>query len=184
MRQPRLNGRQARWCYYLTPYDFIIKYRSGATNLADAPLRRPDYQAKRKNQEIEETENGLLAILEAKMARIQGIKVRYLKQVLTGDIELESSARHNKEALTSEKARGLMSLMPMGNLQEKGGRMSLVPMGNPLDEETNHLLGVVQIQVITRRQAREATREESPQKDVLVDLKKLVAAAQEYNPFI
>jgi hypothetical protein len=77
------------------------------------------------------------------MARVQGIKVRHLKQVLTGDIELESSAGRNKEALTGEKAGGLMSLMPMGNLQEKGGRTSLVPIGNPLDEETNHLLGVV-----------------------------------------
>ena len=70
MRQPRLNGRQARWCYYLTLYDFIIKYRLGATSLADAPLRRPNYSAKRKNQEIEETENSLLAILGAKMAYI------------------------------------------------------------------------------------------------------------------
>ncbi len=118
------------------------------------------------------------------MAYIQEIKVRYLKQVLTGDIELESSAGRNKEALTGEKVGGLTSLMPMGNPQEKGGRTSLVPMGNPLDKETDHLLGVIWIQVITRRQAREATREESPQKDVLVDLKKLVAAAQEYDPFI
>jgi hypothetical protein len=36
-----------------------------------------------------------------------------------------------------------MSLMPMGNPQEKGGRTSLVPIGNPLDKETDHLLGVV-----------------------------------------
>jgi hypothetical protein len=77
------------------------------------------------------------------MAHILGIKVRYLKQVLTGDIELESSARLNKEALTGEKARGLMSLMPMENPQEKGGRTSLMPMGNPLDKETDHLLRVV-----------------------------------------
>ncbi|EED18398.1 gag/polymerase/env polyprotein, putative [Talaromyces stipitatus ATCC 10500] len=43
MKQSRLNGRQAQWCYYLTPYDFVIKWRSGSTNPADAPSRRPDY---------------------------------------------------------------------------------------------------------------------------------------------
>jgi hypothetical protein len=26
MRQPRMNGRQARWCLYLTPFDFLIKH--------------------------------------------------------------------------------------------------------------------------------------------------------------
>ena len=28
MRQPKLNGRQARWCLFLTPFDFVIKHRS------------------------------------------------------------------------------------------------------------------------------------------------------------
>jgi hypothetical protein len=45
MKQPRLNGRQARWCFMLTPYDFTIQYRKGASNPADAPSMRPDYGA-------------------------------------------------------------------------------------------------------------------------------------------
>ena len=45
MRQPKINGRQARWLVYLTPYDFIIKHRPGLLNPADGPSRRPDYKA-------------------------------------------------------------------------------------------------------------------------------------------
>jgi hypothetical protein len=43
MKQPRINRRQARWLVYLTPYDFIIKYRLGLLNPIDSLLRRPDY---------------------------------------------------------------------------------------------------------------------------------------------
>ena len=45
MKQPRINGRQARWLVYLTPYDFVIKHRPGLLNPADGPSRRPDYKA-------------------------------------------------------------------------------------------------------------------------------------------
>lgn len=40
MKQPRLNGRQARWCLSLTPFDFVIKHRAGKNNPADGPSRR------------------------------------------------------------------------------------------------------------------------------------------------
>jgi hypothetical protein len=46
MKQPRINGRQARWLVHLTPYDFIIRHRPGLSNPADRPSRRPDYMAK------------------------------------------------------------------------------------------------------------------------------------------
>jgi transposase InsO family protein len=45
MRQPKINGKQARWLVYLTPYDFIIRHRPGLLNPADGPSRRPDYMA-------------------------------------------------------------------------------------------------------------------------------------------
>jgi hypothetical protein len=40
MKQPKLNGRQARWCLALTPFDFVIKHRAGKSNPADGPSRR------------------------------------------------------------------------------------------------------------------------------------------------
>src|SRR5438045_9645728 len=45
MKQPKINGRQARWLVYLTPYDFLIKHRPGTSNPADGPSRQPDYKA-------------------------------------------------------------------------------------------------------------------------------------------
>jgi hypothetical protein len=45
MKQPRINGRQARWLVYLTPYDVVIRHRPGLLNPADGPSRRPDYLA-------------------------------------------------------------------------------------------------------------------------------------------
>src|SRR6266536_5185694 len=45
IKQPRINGRQARWLIYLTPYDFIIRHRPGSLNPADRPSRRPDFPA-------------------------------------------------------------------------------------------------------------------------------------------
>jgi hypothetical protein len=40
MRQPKLNGRQARWLMYLTPFNFLIRHRSGKNNPADGPSRK------------------------------------------------------------------------------------------------------------------------------------------------
>jgi hypothetical protein len=50
MKQPRINGRQARWLVHLTPYDFIIRHRPGLLNPADGPSRRPDYMAKAQKE--------------------------------------------------------------------------------------------------------------------------------------
>lgn len=41
MRQPKLNGRQARWCMFLAPFDFVIRHRPGSRNPADGPSRQP-----------------------------------------------------------------------------------------------------------------------------------------------
>lgn len=43
MKTDRLNGRQARWCMYLAPFDFAIRHQPGKRNPADGPSRRPDY---------------------------------------------------------------------------------------------------------------------------------------------
>ena len=50
MKQPRVNGRQARWLIYLTPYDFIIRHRPGSLNPVNRPSRQPDFPA--QGQEI------------------------------------------------------------------------------------------------------------------------------------
>ena len=67
MGQPSLNGRQARWAMKLSSFDFFISHRSGKTNPADAPSRRPDY--KDENQTI----NKLLPTLQQKLATISSL---------------------------------------------------------------------------------------------------------------
>ena len=67
MGQPNLNGRQARWAMKLSSFDFFISHRSGKTNPADAPSRRPDY--KDENQTI----NKMLPTLQQKLAKIEGL---------------------------------------------------------------------------------------------------------------
>ena len=56
-----LNGRQARWATELAPYDFNIVYRSGKTNPADGPSRRPDYDTK------DSPDMSMLPILQSKI---------------------------------------------------------------------------------------------------------------------
>jgi len=72
MRQVKLNGRQARWCMYLAPFDFVIKHRSGITNPADAPSRRPDYEGDAGPQ----TE--LLTPLQQKLGTVEVLNARDL----------------------------------------------------------------------------------------------------------
>ena len=67
MNVKSLNGRQARWAMKLAPYDFTISHRSGKSNPADAPSRRPDYEASRENL------NNLLPTLQQKLAAVNAI---------------------------------------------------------------------------------------------------------------
>jgi hypothetical protein len=56
MTTKELNSRQARWAEKLARFDFVIQHRSGKSNPADAPSRRPDY-------EMSEVERASVALL-------------------------------------------------------------------------------------------------------------------------
>ena len=47
-----LSRRQSRWAIQLAAYDFVISYRAGKTNPADAPSRRPDYATEKLGEEV------------------------------------------------------------------------------------------------------------------------------------
>jgi transposase InsO family protein len=66
MKVKELNGRQARWATFLAQFDFEVEHRSGKTNPADAPSRRPDYE------ESGPTQAHLLPSLQAKLALWHG----------------------------------------------------------------------------------------------------------------
>ena len=62
MKVKALNGRQAQWAMKLTAFDFVISYRLGKMNPADAPSRCLDYK------DVNETVEKLLPTLQRKLA--------------------------------------------------------------------------------------------------------------------
>ena len=71
MSQQKLNGRQARWCMFLMPFDFEIKHQAGKRNPADAPSRRPDY----KTEAEEFVDQALLPTLAQRLTAAQEVLI-------------------------------------------------------------------------------------------------------------
>jgi transposase InsO family protein len=98
MKQQHLNGRQARWCMYLSGYDFVIKHQPGKKNPADGPSRRPDYDSGEKPDGME-----WMPTLQNKMANCQNnIKVASLDQTRQAaatiqSLKLDPSDPHDME---------------------------------------------------------------------------------------
>ena len=135
MKQPRLNGRQARWCFFLTPFDFTIKYRAGILNPADAPSRRPDY----KLEPVEQDDSAqLLATLSTKITRQERLNLsENTKKGLTAPGSKPAGAGALSEGLTAPGSE------PAG-------------AGASKTAETDHLLHIVRTQFVTRKLARDA----------------------------
>ncbi len=95
MEVKQLHGAQARWAMGLAAYDFIIKYRAGKTNPADAPSRRPDYES--KEQPVED----LLPMLQEKLTAI-GV-VRNPSFISQREQELLQCIERKTRRLSAEK---------------------------------------------------------------------------------
>ena len=92
IKQPRLNGRQARWLIALIPYNFTIYYWPGDLNPADKLLRRPDYI---RETVVNPDLNYLLPILTLNFAKVHSIGGNELS-VLTLAKVPESSRKRRK----------------------------------------------------------------------------------------
>ena len=92
MKQPRLNGRQARWLIALTPYDFTIHHRPGDLNPADGPSRRPDYM---RETAVNPDLNHFLPTLTSKFAKVHSIGCNELSVPTLAKVP-ESSRRWRK----------------------------------------------------------------------------------------
>ena len=86
MTQQKLNGRQARWCMYLTPFNFVIKHRSGKTNPVDGLSRRPN--SERVAPDIE--------LMTPIRNRIVGIEPHVLEQMADSSTDDETDNACNK----------------------------------------------------------------------------------------
>lgn len=144
MKQPRLNGRQARWCFFLTPFDFTIKYRAGVLNPADAPSRRPDY---RLGPVDKDDSAQLLATLDAKVAR-QGVIQS------SENIPGNGFCQQDKKGLTAPGSEPAGAGAFIEELAASGSKPA--GAGASEDAETDYLLHVVRTQFVTRKSARDA----------------------------
>src|SRR5436189_1329003 len=236
MKQPKINGRQARWLVYLTPYDFIIKHRPGILNPADGPSRRPDYKAQgepslvqkdllasklvESDPDLSETARldfGLCNTVKCQLCEVVGpescmtnrpelenrlyrtarpeleLSVARPEPIISlPEAELCDTARvtwkvnarsplvdsKGQWALSTDKeAVGSCSRTPIATVQ---GRCA---MPRAEDSEAGHLLELVRVQAVTRREAKEATREENPLVDETAEgLLDLILKSQGMDP--
>jgi transposase InsO family protein len=207
MKQPRINGRQARWLVYLTPYDFIIKHRPGLLNPADGPSRRPDYKAQEEpglvqkellanklvgsrtdklNPGLHDTARGY-SIAQRELSPVTDLLCNTVKcqlciaarpePALTEArpefiINLPEAERATKEvnarrspseglegqwaSSTVEEAVGLYLRTPIATVQV------LCALPRAEDSEAGHLLELVRLQAVTRKDAKNAVQGENP----------------------
>ena len=187
MRQPKINGRQARWLVYLTPYDFIIKHRPGLLNPADGPSRRPDYKAQGEPSLVQKD---LLAskLVESNLdlsetARLNSRLCDTVKCQLckTARPKLHVVARSERSPLVDSKGQWTfykeVVKTPIATIQA----LSAKPEAE--DSEAGHLLELIRLQAVTREEAKKATQGESPLVDETAEgLLDLILQSQGTDP--
>ena len=106
MTKRKLNSRQARWAEELAMFDFVLEYRTGLSNPADAPSRRPDYKGSADDDDDDDDdEDACLPTLHMKLKTMQDPDEReFVVAVIT--------RRYESPA------------MPQFKAQERGGRHS------------------------------------------------------------
>ena len=224
MKQPKINGRQARWLVYLTPYDFIIKHRPGLLNPADGPSRRPDYKAQVEPSLVQKD------ILASKLvesdpnlsetARLNSMKL-YNTVIAQEELSVTQKDLCNTvkcqlceavgpefinlpEAELCETARATQRVNARSPLVDSKGQWALstvkeavgLYLRTPIatvqvlcalpraeDSEAGHLLELVRLQAVTRKEAKEATKGESPLVDETAEgLLDLILQSQGTDP--
>ena len=192
IKQPRINGRQARWLVYLTPYDFVIKHRPGLLNPANGPSRRPDYKAREEPSLVQadllasklvEADSGL-----SETSRLTRGLCNIAKCQLCNVVEQHLLYKAVKPEFISlpkaelcEAARATQRVNAPSPLVESKGQWALLDSKEAVgprtpiatvqvlcatpraeDSEAGHLIELVRLQAVTRKGAKEAAQGESP----------------------
>lgn len=113
MTKRRLNGRQARWAESLANFDFNIEYRTGKTNPADGPSRRPDYRESKGSRD--EDDESVLPSLHNKLrvaslwqwsfAHLTGKPLSVAAVLSRNGVHIEEGPRHPRTGEMLELGR-------------------------------------------------------------------------------
>ena len=108
MTKRALTSRQARWAERLAEFDFVIEYRTGKTNPADGPSRRPDYSDSETIRSSEEQESSLptlhdkLRVISSLSRRLRSSERNLaIAEMFNRKGALESEPRHLQTGNTS-----------------------------------------------------------------------------------
>lgn len=159
MKKAAVNNRQAHWIELLAGFDFEIEHRPGRTNPADGASRRPDYVDRQHK-----AYDGLLPTLQQKL-------LRGLSEAAIGS-ESEASQQSTRVRAVFAKADSRTETKDILHEVEQFSR--------PLRSE-----GAGQTPaMIARCRAVRAAVAETPYEDPSIDLQKLIAQAQNGDPFL
>ena len=158
-----LSGRQARWAMKLAAYDFVIMHRSGKTNPADAPSRRPDYQS--INTEV----TRLLPTLQKKLSKIDSLCVGYTPGIRT----VLAALRYDLRSKIASSG-----IEPLENLEGETSKSI-----TSLDEESD-TFEVGLTQCIPRAVAVALSDEEKPLESASKSVLELIKALQGKDAFV
>jgi hypothetical protein len=198
MKQPRINGRQARWLIYLTPYDFVIRHRPGSMNPADGPSRRPDLtRPAGKIPSLVQTDllasklittdsdltEGLCDVAKCQLCviakEIPDFRPWEADRPELDDTEARSeydstlcntvraTQRVNAASPLGVKPRGRWDLDNRDTIGLRTPTQTvqvLCTLPRAEDSETGHLIELVRLQAVTRREAKKATQNKDPPK--------------------
>ena len=176
MKQPRINGRQARWLIHLTPYDFIIRHRPGLLNPADGPSRRPDYMAKAQREPSLVQKDVLASKLEIRpdsdwpeatradlpLCEVAKCQLCEVARAVP-NIRLCDTARPARP-YSDSIVQPYDTVRPKHDVTIAGSRptLALIAGFKSSDSETGRLLELVRLQAVTRGEAKTAAQEEHP----------------------
>ncbi|KAL2695022.1 hypothetical protein AAEP93_005845, partial [Penicillium crustosum] len=123
MTQQKLNGRQARWCMFLTPFDFVIKHRPGKTNPADGLSRIPNSEQAASGVElITQIQDRIVGETLPTQNRVEDVKTLNIQEII-GTKDLDADLEHDPGGHDSKFQFGLSSFA----IQESPG--SSAPTG-------------------------------------------------------
>ena len=170
MTKRKLNSRQMRWAEELAAFDFVLEYRTGSSNPADGPSRRPDFERKTVEDTWLPTLHNKLKFGEQKTLWVSAIS----RRPVPAKPQLKAQERGGRHSSTSET---------LGNSEEKEDHLGDgTAKGIPLFEPVAGIAGCKQY--VPRVVAAVAVAPETAYTESKETLTELLLELQRRDPFV